>query len=178
MFDSYTTNLLTRSHAGDQLGGDDMYWSIGIPTIDPTKGERQFTKYFENLGYTNKFPITGTAMSTTGVSGTDVNLSIGTQNNGIVTFGAQTQIGITPTAANDIVNKSYVDAQGTPTLQTLSIDDVDLSLKRRVITNASELIQKESAYFDGTDATEGFEFINGTMQINIDKSGDLVIETT
>ena len=122
--------------------------------------------------------ITGTAMSTTGVSGTDVNLSIGTQNNGIVTFGAQTQIGITPTAANDIVNKSYVDAQGTPTLQTLSIDDVDLSLKRRVITNASELIQKESAFFDGTDSAEGFEIINGTMQINIDKAGDLVIETT
>tara|TARA_Y200000002_G_scaffold368138_1_gene360884 strand:- start:15406 stop:19107 length:3702 start_codon:yes stop_codon:yes gene_type:complete len=122
--------------------------------------------------------ITGTAMSTTGVSGTDVNLSIGTQNNGIVTFGAQTQIGITPTAANDIVNKSYVDAQGTPTLQTLSIDDVDLSLKRRVITNASELIQKESAFFDGTDSAEGFEIINGSMQINIDKAGDLVIETT
>ena len=59
-----------------------------------------------------------------------------------------------------------------------SIDDDTLDLKRRVITNANELIQKESAYFDGTDATEGFEFINGTMQINIDKSGDLVIETT
>ena len=120
----------------------------------------------------------GTSISTTGVSGTDVNLSIGTQNNGIITFGAQTQTAITPTAANDIVNKSYVDAQGTPTLQTLSIDDVDLSLKRRVITNASELIQKESAFFDGTDSAEGFEIINGTMQINIDKAGDLVIETT
>lgn len=120
----------------------------------------------------------GTSISTTGVSGTDVNLSIGTQNNGIITFGAQTQTAISPTAANDIVNKSYVDAQGTPTLQTLSIDDVDLSLKRRVITNASELIQKESAFFDGTDSAEGFEIINGTMQINIDKAGDLVIETT
>ena len=120
----------------------------------------------------------GTSISTTGTSGTDVNLSIGTQNNGIITLSAQAQTAIAPTAANDLVNKSYVDAQGTPTLQTLSIDDEDLSLKRRVITNANELIQKESAYFDGTDATEGFEFINGTMQINIDKSGDLVIETT
>jgi len=120
----------------------------------------------------------GTAISTTGVAGSDVNLSIGTQNNGIISFTSQTQTAITPTANNDIVNKSYVDAQGTPTLQTLSIDDDTLDLKRRVITNANELIQKESAYFDGTDATEGFEFINGTMQINIDKSGDLVIETT
>ena len=120
----------------------------------------------------------GTTISTTGTSGTDVNLSIGTQNNGIITLSAQAQTAIAPSAANDLVNKSYVDAQGTPTLQTLSIDDEDLSLKRRVITNANELIQKESAYFDGTDATEGFEFINGTMQINIDKSGDLVIETT
>ena len=85
---------------------------------------------------------------------------------------------ITPTAENDIVNKKYVDDQVTPTLQTLSIDDDDLALKRRVITNANELIQKESAYFDGTDAAEGFEVINGSMQINLDKNGDLVIETT
>ena len=41
-----------------------------------------------------------------------------------------------------------------------------------------DLIQKESAFFDGTDSAEGFEIINGTMQINIDKAGDLVIETT
>ena len=74
--------------------------------------------------------------------------------------------------------KKYVDDQGTPTLQTLSIDDDDLALKRRIITNANELIQKESAYFDGTDAAEGFEVISGTMQINLDKAGDLVIETT
>ena len=120
---------------------------------------------------------TGQTISTTGLSGTDVNLTIGTQNDGIITLNAQTQIGITPSAANDIVNKSYVDSQGTPTLQTLSIDDVDLALKRRVITNANELIQKESTRFDGTDKAEGFEFINGTMQINIDKAGDLVIET-
>ena len=33
-------------------------------------------------------------------------------------------------------------AQGA-TLQTLSIDDDDLALKRRVITNVNELIQKE-----------------------------------
>ena len=120
---------------------------------------------------------TGQTISTTGLSGTDVNLTIGTQNDGIITLNAQTQIGITPSAANDIVNKSYVDSQGTPTLQTLSIDDVYLALKRRVITNANELIQKESTRFDGTDKAEGFEFINGTMQINIDKAGDLVIET-
>ena len=75
---------------------------------------------------------------------------------------------ITPTAENDIVNKKYVDDQGTPTLQTLSIDD-DLALKRRVITNVNELIQKEKLYFDGTDA-EGFEVINGSMQINFDKT--------
>ena len=119
----------------------------------------------------------GQILSTTGLSGTDVNLTISTQNDGIISFTAKAQTALTPTTANDLVNKSYVDAQGTPTLQTLSIDDVDLSLKRRVITNANELIQKESAYFDGTDAAEGFEFINGTMQINIDKAGDLVIET-
>ena len=120
----------------------------------------------------------GTSISTTGASGTDVNLSIGTQHNGVISFVAQTQTAITPTAENDIVNKKYVDDQGTPTLQTLSIDDDDLALKRRVITNANELIQKESAYFDGTDAAEGFEVINGSMQINLDKAGDLVIETT
>ena len=120
----------------------------------------------------------GTSISTTGASGTDVNLSIGTQHNGVISFVAQTQTAITPTAENDIVNKKYVDDQGTPTLQTLSIDDDDLTLKRRVITNANELIQKESAYFDGTDAAEGFEVINGSMQINLDKAGDLVIETT
>ena len=114
----------------------------------------------------------GTTISTTGLSGTDVNLSIGTQHNGVISFVAQTQMAssITPTAENDIVNKKYVDDQGTPTLQTLSIDDDDLALKRRVITNANELIQKESAYFDGTDAAEGFEVINGTMQINLDKA--------
>tara|TARA_Y100000385_G_scaffold251545_1_gene274369 strand:+ start:66298 stop:70464 length:4167 start_codon:yes stop_codon:yes gene_type:complete len=69
MFDGYTANLLTRSHAGDQLGGDDMYWKVDIPALDPAKGERQFTKYFESLGYTNKFPITGTAMSRRGSYG-------------------------------------------------------------------------------------------------------------
>merc|ERR1711907_258392 len=110
----------------------------------------------------------GTSISTTGASGTDVNLSIGTQHNGVISFVAQTQTAITPTAENDIVNKKYVDDEGTPTLQTLSIDDDDLALKRRVITNANELIQKESAYFDGTDAAEGFEVINGSMQINLD----------
>jgi hypothetical protein len=119
----------------------------------------------------------GGTITTTGLSGTDVNLTIGTQNSGIITLAAQSQTSITPTTANDLVNKSYVDAQGTPTLQTLSIDDMDLALKRRVITNANELVQKESVFFDGTDATEGFEFINGTMHINIDNAGDLVIET-
>ena len=126
--------------------------------------------------------ITATAqtISTTGVSGTDVNLNIGTQNNGIITLTAQTQMSssISPTAAQDLATKKYVDDQGTPTLQTLSIDDDDLALKRRIITNANELIQKESAFFDGTDAAEGFEVISGTMQINLDKAGDLVIETT
>ena len=123
---------------------------------------------------------TGTSITTTGVSGSDVNLSIGTQNNGVITLSAQTQMAssITPTAEQDLATKKYVDDQGTPTLQTLSIDDDDLALKRRIITNANELIQKESAYFDGTDAAEGFEVISGTMQINLDKAGDLVIETT
>ena len=126
--------------------------------------------------------ITATAqtISTTGLSGTDVNLNIGTQNNGVITLTAQTQMAssISPTAEQDLATKKYVDDQGTPTLQTLSIDDDDLALKRRIITNANELIQKESAYFDGTDAAEGFEVISGTMQINLDKAGDLVIETT
>ena len=113
-------------------------------------------------------------------SGTDVNLNIGTQNNGVITLTAQTQMAsnISPTAENDLATKKYVDGWVHPTLQTLSIDDDDLALKRRIITNANELIQKESAYFDGTDAAEGFEVINGTMQINFDKAGDLVIETT
>ena len=126
--------------------------------------------------------ITATAqtISTTGLSGTDVNLNIGTQNNGVITLTAQTQMAssISPTAEQDLATKKYVDDQGTPTLQTLSIDDDDLALKRRIITNANELIQKESAFFDGTDAAEGFEVISGTMQINLDKAGDLVIETT
>ena len=126
--------------------------------------------------------ITATAqtISTTGLSGTDVNLNIGTQNNGVITLTAQTQMAssISPTAEQDLATKKYVDDQGTPTLQTLSIDDDDLALKRRIITNANELIQKESAYFDGTDAAEGFEVISGTMQINLDKAGALVIETT
>ena len=116
--------------------------------------------------------ITATAqtISTTGLSGTDVNLNIGTQNNGVITLTAQTQMAsnISPTAEQDLATKKYVDG-GNPTLQTLSIDDDDLALKRRIITNANELIQKESAYFDGTDAAEGFEVISGTMQINLDK---------
>ena len=78
----------------------------------------------------------------------------------------------------DILDVSNVVVKGIVYLKNHSNNDVDLSLKRRVITNASELIQKESAFFDGTDSAEGFEIINGSMQINIDKAGDLVIETT
>ena len=87
------------------------------------------------------------------------------------------QHGITPDKASklEFYPKAWTGKTGAFSIGILN--NIDLSLKRRVITNANELIQKESAYFDGTDAAEGFEFINGTMQINIDKAGDLVIET-
>ena len=68
--------------------------------------------------------ITATAqtISTTGLSGTDVNLNIGTQNNGVITLTAQTQMAsnISPTTEQGLTKK-YVDGAKTPTLQTFQL---------------------------------------------------------
>ena len=66
--------------------------------------------------------ITATAqtISTTGLSGTDVNLNIGTQNNGVITLTAQAQMAsnISLTANKELATKKYVDGKELLHLQT------------------------------------------------------------
>jgi hypothetical protein len=62
IFNNYTNNIATRGTGG--FAGDDMYYNIAIPDASANPSH-----YFDNVGYTNKFPITGTGMSRRGSYG-------------------------------------------------------------------------------------------------------------
>jgi hypothetical protein len=67
MFKSYSANLLRRDSLGAKFGGDDMYWNGAAPP-NSTNTPNDF-RYFDNGGYLNKFPVTGTGMSRRSKSG-------------------------------------------------------------------------------------------------------------
>ena len=85
---------------------------------------------------------------------------------------------IDPTAATHIVNKQYVDKNVTPTLQTLSFDKDTGQLNRKVVTNFNVVNQYVDTLINSAEENLGFDIINGTMQIELDKGGNLVYRTT
>ena len=48
---------------------------------------------------------------------------------------------------------------------------------RKVITNFNTITQYEDTLFNGAEQNVGFEVINGSMRIEIDKAGNLVYRT-
>ena len=83
-----------------------------------------------------------------------------------------------PTAATHIVNKNYVDSSVTPNLQTLSFDRDTGQLNRKVITNFNVVNQYEDTLFNAAEQNAGFDVINGSVRIEIDKAGNLIYRTT
>ena len=77
-----------------------------------------------------------------------------------------------------MATKSYVDTNVTPTLQTLSFDRDTGNVNRKVITNFNEVTQFEDTLFNAAEQNAGFDVINGSMRIAIDKAGNLVYKTT
>ena len=66
----------------------------------------------------------------------------------------------------------------TPTLQTLSFDKDRGSLNRQVVTNFNAVTQNVDTLINSAEENLGFDIINGTMQIELDKGGNLVYRTT
>ena len=85
---------------------------------------------------------------------------------------------MTTTAATHIVNKNYVDSSVTPNLQTLSFDRDTGQLNRKVITNFNVVNQYEDTLFNAAEQNAGFDVINGSVRIEIDKAGNLIYRTT
>ena len=66
----------------------------------------------------------------------------------------------------------------TPTLQTLSFDKDRGSLNRQVVTNFNTVTQNVDTLINSAEENLGFDIINGSMQIELDKGGNLVYRTT
>ena len=77
-----------------------------------------------------------------------------------------------------LANKQYVDKNVKPTLQTLSFDKERGSLNRQVVTNFNAVTQNVDTLINSAEENLGFDIINGTMQIELDKGGNLVYRTT
>ena len=108
------------------------------------------------------------------ISGANISASTGNT----VNFTTIPTTSIDPTAATHIVNKNYVDSSVTPNLQTLSFDRDTGQLNRKVITNFNVVNQYEDTLFNAAEQNAGFDVINGSVRIEIDKAGNLIYRTT
>tara|TARA_B100000085_G_scaffold208978_1_gene192829 strand:+ start:669 stop:1055 length:387 start_codon:yes stop_codon:yes gene_type:complete len=108
------------------------------------------------------------------ISGANISASTGNTT----TFTTIPQTSIAPTLDAHLANKQYVDKNVTPTLQTLSFDKDRGSLNRQVVTNFNAVTQNVDTLINSAEENLGFDIINGTMQIELDKGGNLVYRTT
>ena len=125
-------------------------------------------------GGNNNLTVNSAVIGELTISGANISASTGNT----VNFTTIPTTSIAPTASTHLVNKNYVDENITPNLQTLSFDRDTGQLNRKVITNFNTVTQYEDTLFNGAEQNVGFEIINGTMKIEIDKAGNLIYRTT
>jgi len=138
--------------------------------------EKAIRTFVENQlgGGNNNLTVNSAVIGEITIAGSNISASTGNT----VNFTTIPTTSITPTASTHIVNKGYVDENVTPNLQTLSFDRDTGQLNRKVITNFNQITQYEDTLFNGAEQNVGFEVINGSMRIEIDKAGNLVYRTT
>ena len=138
--------------------------------------EKAIRTFVENQlgGGNNNLTVNSAVIGEITIAGSNISASTGNT----VNFTTIPTTSISPTASTHIVNKGYVDENVTPNLQTLSFDRDTGQLNRKVITNFNTITQYEDTLFNGAEQNVGFEVINGSMRIEIDKAGNLVYRTT
>ena len=125
-------------------------------------------------GGNNNLTVNSAVIGELTISGANISASTGNT----VNFTTIPTTSIANNASTHLVNKNYVDENITPNLQTLSFDRDTGQLNRKVITNFNTVTQYEDTLFNGAEQNVGFEIINGTMKIEIDKAGNLIYRTT
>ena len=138
--------------------------------------EKAIRTFVENQlgGGQNNLTVNSAVIGEITISGSDISASTGNT----VNFTTIPTTSIDPTAATHIVNKNYVDSSVTPNLQTLSFDRDTGQLNRKVITNFNVVNQYEDTLFNAAEQNAGFDVINGSVRIEIDKAGNLIYRTT
>jgi hypothetical protein len=125
-------------------------------------------------GGNNNLTVNSAVIGELTISGSNISASAGNT----VNFTTIPTTSIAPTASTHLVNKNYVDENITPNLQTLSFDRDTGAVNRKVVTNFNATTQYEDTLYNAAEQNIGFEIINGTMKIEIDKAGNLVYRTT
>jgi hypothetical protein len=137
--------------------------------------EKAIRTFVENQlgGGQNNLTVNSATIGNINILGNDISATTGDIN-----FTTLPKSSITPTVSTHLATKSYVDTNVTPTLQTLSFDRDTGKVNRKVITNFNEVTQFEDTLFNAAEQNAGFDVINGSMRIAIDKAGNLVYKTT
>ena len=125
-------------------------------------------------GGNNNLTVNSAVIGEITITGSNISASAGNT----VNFTTIPTTSIAPTASTHLVNKNYVDENITPNLQTLSFDRDTGAVNRKVVTNFNATTQYEDTLYNAAEQNIGFEIINGTMKIEIDKAGNLVYRTT
>jgi hypothetical protein len=138
--------------------------------------EKAIRTFVENQlgGGQNNLTVNSAQIGEITISGANISASTGNTT----TFTTIPQTSVAPTLANHLVNKNYVDGSVTPNLQTLSFDRDTGQLNRKVITNFNVVNQYEDTLFNAAEQNAGFDVINGSVRIEIDKAGNLIYRTT
>jgi hypothetical protein len=113
--------------------------------------------------------ITGGTITTFDGGAAPLNLTIECQGAGVITFNDQTQIGIVPSANNDITNKSYVDDNATESLQTLTIT-ANNEIQSAKITNYNSGAQ--NVVIENYDTSS---LISKNTSMSVNANGRLII---
>ena len=138
--------------------------------------EKAIRTFVENQlgGGQNNLTVNSAQIGEITISGANISASTGNTT----TFTTIPQTSVAPTLAAHLTNKQYVDQNVTPTLQTLSFDKDRGSLNRQVVTNFNTVTQNVDTLVNAAEENLGFDIINGSMQIELDKGGNLVYRTT
>ncbi|OUU39035.1 MAG: hypothetical protein CBC09_03685, partial [Cellvibrionales bacterium TMED49] len=138
--------------------------------------EKAIRTFVENQlgGGQNNLTVNSAVIGDITISGSNISASSGNTT----TFTTIPQTSVSPTSSNHLANKAYVDENVTPTLQTLSFDKDTGQLNRQVVTNFNTVTQNVDTLTNAAEENLGFNVINGSMQIELDKGGNLVYRTT
>jgi len=136
--------------------------------------ERAIRTFVENQlgGGQNNLTVNSAVIGNISISGNNISATSGQP-----TFTTLPTTALTPTTDGDLTRKAYVDAQVTPTLQMISFDRDTGRLNRKVVTNYGAVSQFEDTIYNAMEEVSGYDVINGTMRINVDKGGNLVLQT-